>query len=686
MHFLFKLKTTIVRLISYLILTGLVSWVSLTTANADKSSPLNGLRIAFMPDVHFHDIYANFPEGAFRGLLNSKSGRYATIRSLSAELNSTRLFNENYFALLAALDDVAARGITYVVLPGDFSDDGQPIHLRGLAKILESYRQQYGITFFATTGNHDPVRPVNSPGGETDFLGVAGYEQRIFSRGMAECNEYRGSVARIKTRHTLNTICNEMVQHSGYHDVMHFLAPYGFYPQADYRYWETPYSDNKVKPYQYKHALARSKLSLRQYEICKQGSGGKFKQKGFTDCTQVPDSSYLVEPVPGLWLLAIDANVYIPNEDKQFESSGNAGYNKMFTHKTHVMNWIGDVVQRASSQNKVLIAFSHFPMAEFYDDQSSTMANTFGKHTHQLRRKPEDKTGQLLANMGIKVHIGGHMHMNDTSVIRTPAGKTLFNIQAPSIAAYRPAYKLITLRNNHQIEVETIQIEEVPRFDELFEHYEAEYKTLQRTDPDRLWNHAILDSKTYREFTDWHIRELTRQRFIPNEWPQHLRNSVFELTGKQLLVLSQWRGTPEAFADNGDIAWESILTSPEWHQASERAQKNAEKAGRSLHNFGDWTGMDIGVDFYRLRNAGSLALQDIAPKRLAEYRLLNQIYNDNTNSENFTAEELPHISKLRQQLSQVLTILDGFETGAPDNHFLLDTEKGLIQALKPNGK
>lgn len=106
--------------------------------------------VAFMPDIHFHDVYADFNDGSFKGLPNSRSKDHATIRTMQAQLHSTRLFNENYFALLAALDDAAARGIKFIALPGDFSDDGQQVHLRGLQKILKHYQQKYDMRFCGT--------------------------------------------------------------------------------------------------------------------------------------------------------------------------------------------------------------------------------------------------------------------------------------------------------------------------------------------------------------------------------------------------------------------------------------------------------------------------------------------------------------------------------------------------------
>ena len=86
-----------------------MGWLGVSMAHAaDRDS----LRIAFIADAHVQDVMGH-PE---------------LVRSMEVQVQSTRLFNENYFALIAALDDVAKRGITLVVLPGDLTDDGQLIN------------------------------------------------------------------------------------------------------------------------------------------------------------------------------------------------------------------------------------------------------------------------------------------------------------------------------------------------------------------------------------------------------------------------------------------------------------------------------------------------------------------------------------------------------------------------------
>jgi 3',5'-cyclic AMP phosphodiesterase CpdA len=622
-----------------------------------------------MPDIHFHDIYASFSDGAFAGLPNSQSGKNATIRSMAAQLKSTRLFNENYFALLAALDDAAARGVKLIALPGDFSDDGQPLHIRGLAAILQHYSDTYGMQFYAAPGNHDPVRPFTRPAGKSDYLGVDGYEQPIYSPGSDACS---GKLPVVQSHSKLSTICSEEVKELGYQEIMAQLAPFGFYPQPDYIYWETPYSDYTAQNYSANLAKEQATYKLRQYEICLQGTGGRYKQPGYSQCSMVPDSSYLVEPVAGVWLLAIDANVYLPNAGGNgYAGAGNAGYNRMFSHKTQVTDWITQVVQRAEQTGKTLIAFSHYPMTEFYNGQSDTIAEQFGADSFQLARRPADKVSQLLAATGLKLHIGGHMHFNDTGISKSPDGKVLVNVQAPSLAAYVPAYKLVRIKPQQKVKVQTVVLDEVPRYNELFEHYQQEHSTLaQQGAP--LWNKAILTAKNYREFTNWHLSELTRQRFLPQDWPAPLRDSLLSLNGRQMLVLSQLQ-SPQPLAQLlAELP--TLQQSPNWQQAATAADALIAEGAFDAEDFASWSGFDLALDFYRLRNAGSLALQDINPQRLAQYQLLTRLLAAKAKTE--TGRD-----SVARQFGGVFQLLQAFSHAESDRHFMLDLRNGSITDL-----
>ncbi|NRF27868.1 metallophosphoesterase [Vibrio coralliilyticus] len=681
----------------------------------DQSNGLdNTVEVAFMPDIHFHDVYSDFQDGSFEGLFNAKSGDNATIRTMQSQMESTRLFNENYFAMIAALDDIVDRGIKYVALPGDFSDDGQPVNMRGLVQIFDYYRSTYGLEFFAAPGNHDPSRPFTIPAGKSDYLGEEGQEQPIYSRGKDVCVDYSGDTAVIDTGNGLPTICTEEVRYWGYREIMDILGTHGFYPQESYHYFETPYTSDELKAnYSYERAAFESTYDKRMFEICHQGTGGEYKQDNYTNCSYVPDTSYLVEPVKGLWLLAIDANVYQPKQDSasgsndgdDFEGSSSAGYNMMLTHKQQVIEWISEVVKAAKEQNKTLVSFSHFPMTDFYNGASEEIEDLFGEGSHQLAREPDNETSKALAATGLNIHVGGHMHFNDTGKKTyniNGVEHTLFNIQAPSLAGYIPAYKVLKIRPDQQIEVETVVIDEVARFDELFEHYAVEHEHLTDVAGNdeeakaKIWNKEILDSESYYQLVDWHIKELTRLRFLPDDWPLGMRNMIMHMDGKEMMIMSQLETnfTVCALADELDVDVAKCQISPaadfeqfeeDWEDATAKAKVIASDAGLSLDDFASWQGQDLAIDFYRLRNADELAFRDIETLTLQQYELLSRelsefagtVESDIGDIGDYTVGQV-----FRSRFGSLFVILDKFATGQASDHFLINIEQQSLTDLK----
>ena len=681
-----KTITSKFNTLSALVLAALF-YTSLPVLGAD-AAPEQPVKIAFLPDVHFHDVYADFSGDGFDGLANRKSGQKAAIRTMATQLKSTRLFNENYFAFLAALDDIVAKGVKLVVLPGDFSDDGQPVHVQGLKRVLERYRKQHGITFLLTLGNHDPVRPFSRAAGKPDYLGVDGKPQPIFSAGAGGCPPTTAS-----SPDKQQLICSEQVKEAGYAELMTELSGFGFYPTADYLYWETPFSQYSYDDYSLAAAKAGAELSQRQYSLCQQGAGGAYIQPGYTDCRQVTDASYLVEPVAGLWLLAIDANVYVPDasasQPQGFKGSGNAGYNGVLQYKPHVIAWVEQVAKRAQQQGKTLLTFSHFPMLEFYQGQSDNIATLLGKNSAQLGRRPADAVGQALAKAGVRLHVGGHMHLNNTNLAHYADDSYLLNIQAPSIAAYVPAYKLLTLLPEDNVEVDTVVLNEVPRFNELFEHYQLEHQQLMQADAASAWSGDILQSVNYRQFANWHLRELTRQRFLPSEWPTELRQLLLSLNGEQLAVLTQLQTDmtlAQILQTPGQL--NTLTQSAQWQAAKQQLTEKTQQAKLELGDFASWQGFDVALDFYRLRNAGSLALADISDKRLQQYRFLAKQLAENTvkpaTANAVTSVQSSLTAYASTQFGLLFDMLALYSKGASYDHFRIHLPTGELTPL-PQG-
>ncbi|WP_100615342.1 metallophosphoesterase family protein [Confluentibacter citreus] len=581
-------------------------------------------RIAFIADAHLSDIFGTFQDNDYKGIPNPVTGEYANIRTMGSQLQSTRIFNENYFAFIAALEDISKKGIKIVALPGDFSDDGQPVHLRGLKRILNEYTEKHGMSFFITTGNHDAVKPFSQDAGKTDFLGQGGKEQIITSsRTQLTVGE-----------NELEPIVTSDIQNWGYKEMTQEMADFGFFPQKNYLYWETPFSNYAYEDYTFDKALEESPLDKRTYAI---------KNTNLF----LPDVSYLVEPIKGIWLIAIDANAYVPVEKLSGEkdnpkdfSGASIGYNNVLLYKSHLVEWVKRVSAEAKKKGKLLIAFSHYPMVDFNDDASKEMKAFFGTDKMQLQRVPVEAVAQSFADAGLQIHFGGHMHINDTGVRTTKKSNTLFNIQTPSLAAYMPGYKILTIHSNTEVEVETVIVASVPKFSSLFPFYEEEYAYLEQLKSPKIWNKNILKAKDYKEFTEWHLEELTRLRFLPQDFPEAFLASFAKLSGKDLLLM------------NKEIS---------------EIEKQLSANKLTTQDFETWTGLDMIFDFYRLRNAGELAVSDIGSIRLKHYQMVCEQL-EKSNNEKFLLW-----SKIVHKTIQ----------GQPSNHFKIDLKTNKIDRIAP---
>lgn len=530
-------------------------------------------QIAFISDAHIQDV----------------DGHAERVRSMEVQVQSTRLFNENYYALLAALDDVARRNIRWVVLPGDLTDNGQFFNQQKIKNILHSYTQRKGMRFFVTTGNHDPALPLGLMQKNAHFLAADG------------------------SRVTREDSC------AGYVSQMECYADFGFFPRKDDCYWESPFTSYTYDKYSYEDACRESVLSKRTYTLC--------------DSLTATDVSYLVEPVDGLWLLAIDGGVYLPKEMKDGKWSyqgSSAGYNLVLKHKPFLLPWVRKVVEEAQKRHKTLVAFSHYPLVDFNDGVSEHVRRIWGDRRFDLHRVPEVEVSEAFLQAGLRLHFAGHMHVNDTGIWEGKDGKHLYNIQVPSIATYVPAYKILTIESDEVFRVETVALDTVPGFDSLFPLYRAEYQSDSLKGHSPVWNKEILSARTYGEFCDYQFRDLVRLRFIPRDLPESWR-ACLDFTGARML---------EA------VSGEDKSDDADWT---------------------DWCMKDLVLDLYRLRYAERLALEDIPRTRLAVYRYLF----DRARISTFRSAEVEMVKGLG-------TLFLAFLNGEPCQNFVIDLKKDTI--------
>ncbi len=606
-------------LIPALISVGMLySWPS---APLLAQSGLN-TKVAFLADIHLQDVYGDFQSPEFKGVFNPKTGKYATIRTMESQLNSTRLFNENYFALKEALEDLREKGIKLVALPGDFTDDGQPMNVIALRKILDEYASTYGMRFFITTGNHDPVSPFGGPASKSDFLGEKGQKQAIASSKAILPNGQSKPVS-------------SQISNWGYYEICRELKDFGFSPGPEDLFWTHPFQEWNYEGYSFDQALKTSAIQERIYLEKESGR-------------MLPDASYLVEPVVGIWLLAIDGNVYSSSEESDSRDSttwaGSAiGFNLASKAKTHQLAWIKKISHEAEKRGKVLISFSHYPLVDFHDGTSDEMKKLFGAGKFQLSRVPNTEVSELYADAGIRVHFAGHMHINDTGILRKGNSNDLINIQVPSLAAFPPAYKIMNLENHQSMKVNTHVLNNVRGFDEFFDLYKMEYQWLIDQGSAKNWNLQILDSEDYLNFTKIHLQELIRLRFTPSDWPEELGILVTGISHSQL---QEW------------------LDSPEEKRAALVSQYL--DSIRSNHSIGT-----LMEDFYLIKNGSDLGVNLISESHFLLYKSLI--------SENLSLEG--DESSLNSQFSRFLWILGKLSNGLPSDDFFIDLQKMEIKEI-----
>lgn len=502
-------------------------------------------KIAIISDPHIMDV----------------TGHPELVKSMEEEVLSTRLFNENIFAFRAALDDVAGRGIKTVIFPGDMTDDGQIVNQEAVKAILQHYEQDYGILFFMTPGNHDPKVPFGRAVSYSCFLKEDGSTCTISS------DSFPG------------------LWSAGHEQQVECYADFGYFPRKEYLYWETPFSSYDVDSYSYTKALAESAPGMRHYTL--------------TGSEEIFDTSYLVEPREGIWLLSIDSGVYPPDGKGGYNNSGE-GYNNTLEYKTYLIPWIRKVCGEAEKRGKALVAFSHFPLLDFNNGATDVIASCWGKDKFDIGRIPSEDITDSLLFAGLKLHFGGHMHINNTT-IKTIGDRTLTNIQVPSPAAGVPAYKVLTVKNKDDYSVEDVILENVPGFDSLFGLYRKEWEYSLSNGRQPIWNSGILESKDYPEFCDRQMQDLTRRRFCVKDVPVILQEKFIDYSGEELLK----------FFDN-----------------------NAE----ALEGMKEWTGYDIILDIYRFHYSGPLAWKFVSRDRLQQYELLFDAAQQSSEDPELTAQ------------------------------------------------
>lgn len=583
-------------------------------------------RIAVIADAHFHDPYADY---GFPGIV--QGGRRVTFRLLADTARSTRVFNESYFALHHALDGIAESGIRHVVLLGDYSDDGQVETVKAVKKVLDGYAARYGMRFYATVGNHD-------------IFGASGRHRA--KRFMNEDGSYSvvSSDPQVRDRGARSIVASDRMYCQGYPDGLDAVGDFGFFPRPGDLHWETPFGMD-------------GDPSARFYDV--HSPDGKTTRS-------LMDASYLVEPFPGVWLMMIDANVFVPvdgvvpGEAGDLADSTSAGWNAMLTHKRFVFDWMKDVSARARRLGKSLLAFSHYPVLDPLDGTSDEEVSLLGR-TGMSERIPVAAVAEALIEAGIDIHVSGHLHVNDTAQHRR-GSRFLVNVAMPSLVAFPCAYKVITV-GEHHLDIETVGIEDMPLNPELRQSYDLEIV------PSGLDAGGMLDVGDYGGFLFEHLGHLVGRRFLKREWPKDMAALVrsLDLAGLAALALMDKPvATDDAVGATAAARSDRVLQG--------RLAARLKGAGARPELLRDISAMDFLADWYRLRMGSDLALDWITEERMALYRAVGRLYADGG---------WDGANAAQARFALIFRMFEKSVSGLPSGNFRIDRMTGAIALRDP---
>ncbi len=171
--------------------------------------------------------------------------------------------------------------------------------------------------------------------------------------------------------------------------------------------------------------------------------------------------SYLAEPVPGLWLLALDGTHWKTNKPNQHPKTGAA-----FSEQT--LQWIEDILIRAKRKKKSVIVAIHHGVLEHYPANEDFYS--------QYLVDDHEKIAEFLATYDVKLVFSGHFHAQDITLKRfSETGKTIYDIETGSLVTSPCPYRIVDFTFDQKAVIQSQYIESIPSNRDNFRAYSDQY-------------------------------------------------------------------------------------------------------------------------------------------------------------------------------------------------------------------
>jgi 3',5'-cyclic AMP phosphodiesterase CpdA len=173
--------------------------------------------------------------------------------------------------------------------------------------------------------------------------------------------------------------------------------------------------------------------------------------------------SYVAEPLPGLWLIAMDACRYSDNQQ-----GSSPVVDGRFSEAT--LRWLDGIMDEAIVSGSAVLGVMHHGVIEHFDGQERFYGEYLVDDWPMI--------GERLAVGGMRAVFTGHFHSQDI-VKRTYTTKAggqrrtvfLFDIETGSLATYPCPYRIIEITSDQIMRVRSRVIDRIPSHPEGFTEY-----------------------------------------------------------------------------------------------------------------------------------------------------------------------------------------------------------------------
>jgi hypothetical protein len=227
--------------------------------------------------------------------------------------------------------------------------------------------------------------------------------------------------------------------------------------------------------------------------------------------------SYIAEPVPGLWLFAMDATIY---DDTEVEVNS-------YTYAEFPMEtlfWMENMLIKARTEQKTAVVMMHYSLLEHFTSQKQLFPTYVVEDFIQIAK--------MLAYYKVRIIFTGHFHSQDITLHWMSKDSFVCDIETGSLITYPCPLRKVKIMDTQQLEVITHHITATKSHPDNFPLYAKQQLEKAITD----YFNAFLDRHDFsKEEQDILIPQLSRALIAHTQGDEKPPATILDLKG-----LSPW--------------------------------------------------------------------------------------------------------------------------------------------------